>query len=414
MIQIRSALSFLAIVAGMLILAPVNRAAENGLPIAKPESVGMSSERLQRINRFIKDYIDTNQIAGAVTLVARRGKVVHFEAQGWRHKEESQPMQKDTLFSLASMTKPIVSTALMMLWEDGKFMLDDPIAKWLPSYADKQVLVDGRLVKPNRPVTVRHVLTHTSGLTLAPEGGSQTPATTLSELIERAAPLPLRFHPGDTWLYGDSTDFVGILVEKISGIGLDQFLRERIFQPLGMNDTHYNIPREKVSRVAAIYRPDKSGKIELLRKPEYREPATLIRGGSGLSATAADYVRFAQMLLNRGELDGVRLLGRMTVDAMFTNQIGTDKLVYVRGAGYRFGLGGAVLTDRAKAPDALSLGTWTWGGANGTIFWIDPVEELIPIMMIQINPYSHFSIRPLYSVVASQAIIDTNVRHGGS
>jgi len=291
-----------------------------------------------------------------------------------------------------------------MLWEDGRFMLDDPISKWLPSTAGKEVLVDGRLVKPDRPVTVRHVLTHTSGLTL-PQAQGQPPAKTLQELIERAAPVPLRFHPGDRWLYGDSTDYVGALVEKISGNSLDQFLRERIFDPLGMHDTQYNIPREKVARVAAIYRPDKEGRITLFRKPEFHEPTTLMRGAGGLNGTATDYFRFAQMLLNGGELDGVRLLGRMTVDMMFTNQIGTDKLVYVRGAGYGFGLGGAVLLDRAKAADALSVGTWTWGGANGTIFWIDPVEELIPIMMIQINPYSHFNIRPLFSVMASQAVI---------
>jgi CubicO group peptidase (beta-lactamase class C family) len=397
-----------------LALAPSNRAGENGLPQAKPEAVGMSSERLQKVSRFVKEYIDNDQIAGAVTLVARRGRIVHFEAQGWRHKEENQPMPKDALFSLASMTKPIVSTALMMLWEDGRFMLDDPIARWLPAYADKQVLVDGRLVKPDRPVTVRHVLTHTSGLTLSREGGPQEPAKTLAEMIDRAASTPLRFHPGDRWLYGDSTDYVGILVEKISGQSLDEFLRERIFRPLGMVDTAYNVPREKVARVAAIYRPDKDGKIELFRKPEYREPTTLFRGVAGLSGTAADYVRFAQMLLNGGELDGVRLLGRATIDLMFTNQIGTDKLVYVRGAGYGFGLGGAVLLDRARAADALSVGTWTWGGANGTIFWIDPVEELIPILMIQINPYGHLNIRPLFSVAVSQAIVDRKRTLGGS
>lgn len=382
-------------------------AAEGELPMAKAETVGVSTKRLDRVKAFIQEYIDTNQIAGAVTLIARKGKVVHYEAQGWRSKEDNQQMPRDGIFALASMTKPIVSTALMMLWEDGKFMLDDPIAKWLPSYAKKQVLVNGQLVTPVRPVTVRHVLTHTSGLVLTQQGQELPPAKTLSELIERAAPYPLRFHPGDNWLYGDSTDFVGILVEKISGQPLDRFLRERIFTPLGMNDTFYHVPREKVARVAAMYRPDDQGKIALMRKPEYREPQTLMRGAGGLNGTAADYFRFSQMLLNGGELNGTRLLGRMTVDMMFSNHIGTGKRVYVRGDGYGFGLGGAVLTDPAKAADALSIGTWTWGGANGTIFWIDPVEELIPIMMIQITPYSHFNIRPLFSVVASQAVVDS-------
>ena len=379
--------------------------------MANPESVGMSTKRLERVKAYMQDYIDTNQIAGSVTLIARKGKIVHYEAQGWRDKEAQQPMQRDTIFTLMSMTKPIVSTALMMLWEDGKFLLDDPISKWLPSYADKQVLVDGKLVKPSRPVTVRHVLTHTSGLSLDPPGpaagvqGQARPRpTTLGEAIERAAPVPLAFHPGERWQYGASTDFVGILVEKISGMTLDEFLQKRIFEPLSMRDTWYNVPRDKVNRVAAVYSPGEGGKIALFRKPEFREPTTYFPGVAGLNGTAADYFRFSQMLLNGGELNGVRLLGKNTVNLMFENHIGTDKRVYVRGDGYGFGLGGAVLLDRAKAPDALSVGTWTWGGAWGTIFWIDPVEELIPIMLIQISSYNHFNIRPLFSVVASQAI----------
>ena len=403
--------------------APLAQSPSTDLPIARPETVGVSSKRLDRVKAYIQDYIDTNQIAGAVTLIGRKGKVVHYEAQGWRYKEENQPMAKDTIFTLMSMTKPIVSTALMMLWEDGRFMLDDPISKWLPAYADKMVLEDGKLVKPRRPVTVRHVLTHTSGLTLTPpkptssgtpEGTpaptttapEQTRAKSLAELIDRAAPYPLSFHPGENWQYGDSTDYVAILVEKISGMPLDAFVRTRILEPLGMRDTHYNVPREKVNRTAAVYRPDEKGKIQLLRKPEFREP-TFGRGVAGLNGTAADYFKFAQMLLNGGEYNGQRLLGRMTVDMMLSNHIGAGKRVYVRGDGYGFGLGGAVLTDPAKAPDALSIGTWTWGGAYGTIFWIDPVEELIPIMLIQITPYTHFNIRPLFSVVASQAVVDS-------
>ena len=415
-----------ALVVAGLLTAGIVPVGQTDLPVAKPETVGVSSKRLERVKAYIQDYIDTNQIAGAVTLIARKGKVVHHEAQGWRHKEENQPMAKDTIFTLMSMTKPIVSTALMMLWEDGRFMLDDPISKWLPNYADKMVLEEGKLVKPRRPVTVRHVLTHTSGLTLtppsppaperqAPEGAPTTPATTapqqpratsLAELIDRAAPYPLSFHPGERWQYGDSTDYVAILVEKIAGQPLDDFVRARILDPLGMRDTHYNVPREKVNRTAAVYRPDEKGKIQLFRKPEFREP-TFGRGVAGLNGTAGDYFRFAQMLLNGGEYNGQRLLGRMTVDMMFSNHIGTGKRVYVRGDGYGFGLGAAVLTDPAQAPDALSIGSWSWGGAYGTIFWIDPVEELIPIMLIQISPYSHFNIRPLFSVVASQAVVDS-------
>ena len=424
-VRVRLTFAF-AVIVGLVITAH-RTMAQADLPFAKAETVGMSSKRLERINAFIKDYIDTNQIAGAVTLVARKGKIVHFDSQGWRYKEESQPMEKDAIFSLASMTKPIVSTALMMLWEEGKFMLDDPIAKWLPSYASKQVLdpLTGRRV-PARPVTVRHVLSHTSGLSLTasantnpltdgepidPQAPAQSAASgrpnTLLEAIERAAATPLAFQPGDRWQYGSSTDFVAILVEKMSGMTIDEFVRTRIFQPLGMRDTFYNVPREKATKVAAIYRPDKDGKITLLRKPEYHEPTTYFPGVAGLNGTAADYFRFSQMLLNGGEYNGQRLLGRMTVNMMITNQIGTGKPVYIRGDGYGFGLGFAVLTDPAKAPDALSIGTFTWGGANGTLFWIDPQEDLIGIMMIQINPYSHFNIRPLFSVAVSQAITDS-------
>ena len=430
-------LGILLLFAGTLVTAPP-RAVNKELPIAKAETVGMSSQRLERVHAFIQDFIDKNQISGAVTLIARKGKIVHYEAQGWRYKEERQPMPKDAIFALASMTKPIVSTALMMLWEEGKFRLDDPISKWLPSYANKMVMVDGKLVKA-RPVTVRHILTHTSSLTMnpnervnntspenpdlpaaaaapqqqAPPAGTRP--KTLAEAIERAAPIPLLFQPGDRWQYGSSTDFVAILVEKMSGVTIDEFLRKRMFEPLGMNDTHYNIPQDKVGRVAAIYRfpqrtggqPDPLGTLQLVRKPQYQEPTTYFPGVAGLNGTAADYWRFSQMLLNGGELDGVRLLGRATVDMMFTNHIGSGKTVYVRGEGFGFGLGAAVLTDPAKSADALSIGSWSWGGANGTIFWIDPVEDMIPIMMIQNPTHAVLNIRPLFSVVAEQTIVDS-------
>jgi CubicO group peptidase (beta-lactamase class C family) len=388
----------------IVLAIPFCLSAQSDVPMAKAETVGMSSQRLERIHAFMQDYIDTNQIAGSVTLVARKGKVVHFEAQGWRYKEENQPMEKDAIFSLMSMTKPIVSTALMMLWEDGKFMLDDPISKWLPAYTKMMVNdpVQGR-VPATHPITIRNILSHTSGLSLEPGNRPKT----LLENIERSAARPLAFQPGERWQYGASTDYVAALVEKISGKTVDEFVRQRIFEPLGIRDTYYNIPKEKVNRVAAVYGPDKDGKIVLRRKPEYHEPTTYFPGVAGLNGTAADYFRFCQMVLNGGEYEGHRLLGRMTVDMMITNQIGTGKPVYIRGAGYGFGLGYGILTDPSKAPDALSIGTFTWGGADGTLFWIDPVEDLIGIMMIQVNPYSHFNIRPLFSVVVSQAITDS-------
>lgn len=425
----------IAIVAGTTVVSN-HPAAQMDLPMAKPETVGMSTKRLERIHDYIEGYMDRHEIAGATTLVARHGKVVHFEAQGFRDKEDNAPMQKDTIFSLMSMTKPIVSTALMILWEEGRFLLDDPIANWLPSYVNKQVMENGKLVKAI-PVTIRHILTHTSGLTLtaAPaaiaenvlataeqrdaalqqqqqrqaQAGAPAQARpkTLAEAIDRAASLPLNFQPGTKWEYGASTDFVAVLVEKMSGTTIDQFARDRIFQPLGMRDTSYNIPREKVGRIAAVYRPDEDGKITLLRKPEFREPTTYFPGVAGMNGTAADYFRFSQMLLNGGEYEGQRLLGRMTVNNMFSNHIGSGKTVYVRGEGWGFGLGAGVLTDPAKSADGLSIGTWSWGGADGTLFYIDPQEDVVALLMVQLNPYARSGIRPRFSNVVSQAIVDS-------
>jgi CubicO group peptidase (beta-lactamase class C family) len=230
---------------------------------------------------------------------------------------------------------------------------------------------------------------------------------TLQEAIDRAAPLPLAFQPGTRWQYGSSTDFVAVLVEKMTGMTIDRYVREKIFQPLGMTDTYYNIPKEKAARVAAVYRPGRDGQISLLRKPEFREPTIYFPGVAGLNGTAADYFRFAQMLLNGGEYNGQRLLGRMTVDNMFSNHIGSGKSVYVRGDGYGFGLGAGVLTDPSATQDGFSPGTWTWGGADGTIFYIDPQEDLIAILMVQLNQYNRSQIRPKFSNVVTQAIIDS-------
>ena len=400
--------------------AGLRAAAEPAL--VAPESVGMSSERLRRIDTYIQEYIDTDQIAGAVTVVARRGEVVRLEAQGWRHKEADAPMTTDTIFEMMSMTKPIVSAALMMLFEEGRFLLDDPISKWLPEYADHTVRLPGYLgaqpVAAARPVTVRHVLTHTSGLTMRPGNRGLTPAqrdqvtnggkghATLREHVRAAAVIPGYFHPGDRWLYGDSTNYVAALVEEISGQPLDRFLRERIFDPLGMDDTFYFVPREKLDRVAAVYRPTADGTVEMMREPTFVEPTRYFPGIAGLHSTAIDYIRFAQMIAKGGELDGVRLLGRMTVNSMITNQIGALP-VDVRGPGYGFGLGFGILTNPARAVDSLSAGSYTWGGAYGTLYWADPVEDLIGILLIQLRPYNHFNIRPMFSNVVTQAVVDS-------
>ena len=411
-----------AVVVALALLSPILRAGgaeDDNLPMASPEEVGMSSERLQRVSALMQRHIDQNLLAGTVSLIARHGKVVHLEAQGFNNKDAGVPMATDNIFTIMSMTKPIVTVALMSLYEEGHFLLDDPISKWLPDYADKTIRRAGgaRTVSEPaaRPITVRHVLSHTSGLSIrppTPPRGGQTPTrpAALAEAVDRAADVPLAFHPGDEWQYGASTDYVAILVEKISGMSLDDFLRERIFEPLGMQDTYYNIPESKVGQVAAVYRPSGPGNtIELFRAPTYREPTRYFGGQAGLSSTAADYFRFHQMMLNGGELDGVRILSPRTINLMVSNHIG-DKLVYIRGPGYGFGLGYGIVMDSGLANDHLSPGSFLWGGAWGTVAWVDPVEDILGVLMMQITSYRHLTVRQDFSTVTSQAIIETN-RH---
>lgn len=402
----------------------------DGVPTARPESVGMSSRRLQRIDDVMQDYIDRYEIAGAVTLVARRGKVVHFSAIGYRDAESETPMTHDTIFRIASMTKPIASVALMMMYEEGHFQLRDPIAKWLPEFADMQVAVPApaherlggryKLVSAVRPITVQQVLTHTAGLPNAYRGIMQPefeemasqfqPGDTVGDMLQRLANLPLNFHPGDKWEYGRATDIVGRLVEVMSGQTLDEFLKERIFDPLEMTDTHFYLPESKLSRFATLYRPGDNGKIELAEAPttESRfiaEPHVYFSGAGGLVSTARDYFRFHQMMLNGGELEGTRFLSRKTVELMTTNHIG-DKEIWLAGPGYGFGLGYAIVTDLGQSGSPRSEGSYYWGGAYGTIFWVDPKEELIGILMEQIRPYTHINTRADMATMTYQAIVD--------
>ena len=425
--KIRVLSAAVAVIAAALLLsgAGVRGANLADLPRAAPEEVGMSSERLRRVSAVMQRYIDDDRVAGTVTLIARHGKVVHLEAQGWRDKAAGQRMPDDAIFRLMSMTKPIVSVALMMLYEEGHFLLDDPISKWLPAYPDKEVELrtPARTSRTAaaRPVTVRHVLTHTSGLQYATwpnwagpgeetEDGVERPDT-LADAIENSAEVPLAFHPGEEWQYGASTDYVAILVEKISGMSVRDFLRQRIFEPLGMDDTYYNVPRSKVDRVAAVYRPaGPDNRIELFMAPQYHEPRTYFGGVAGLHSTVADYFLFQQMMLNGGELNGVRILSPRTVNLMISNHVG-DKNVYVRGPGYGFGLGFGILLDPAKANDHLSPGSFMWGGAWGTLSWVDPVKDMLAVFMMQITSYRHLNVRRDVATVASQAIVESHRHH---
>jgi CubicO group peptidase (beta-lactamase class C family) len=395
------------------------------LPMAKPEEVGMSTERLERFTEIMDGYVERGELAGAVTLVARHGKVVYLRASGSKYREGGEPMTEDTIFRIASMTKPIVSVALMMLYEEGRFLLDDPISNWLPEYAepmvaerapdDERVAEPYKLVPARRPITVRHVLTHTAGLAnsyrgmtreLLREANADVPRTTVRDQVRREAAVPLNFHPGEDWEYGGATNHVGVLVEEISGSTLDEFLRKRIFEPLRMHDTHFNVPEGKVSRMAALYRPDEQGKAVLADAPAFREPTQYFSGAGGLSSTAADYWRFSQMLVNGGELDGARILSRRTIDLMISNHIG-DSNVWLMGPGYKFGLGFRVLVDPGKAWEHLTTGSFGWGGAFNTYFFVDPNEDMIGISMTQIRPYTHLDTRAQLGILATQAIVDS-------
>ena len=410
--------------------APADLPQMDGVPTAEPESVGMSAKRLERLDRVMQGYIDRNEVAGVVTLVARRGKVVHFSALGQRDVEAGAPMTHDAIFRIASMTKPIASVALMMLYEEGRFQLRDPIARWLPEFADMQVAVPAppqerltgryKTVPATRPITVQQILTHTAGLANSYRGITQPefmelvaprkPGDTVGAMLKRLATLPLNFQPGDHWEYGRATDVVGRLVEVLSGQTLDAYLKERIFEPLYMVDTHFYLPQSKLDRFAALYRPNAEGAIELSEAPtaESRfvaEPHTYFSGAGGLVSTARDYFRFHQMMLNGGELDGVRILGRKTVELMTANHTG-DKGIWLAGPGYGFGLGYAVVTDLGPSGTPRSEGSYYWGGAFGTIFWVDPSEELIGILMEQIRPYTHLNVRPDLATMTYQAIVD--------
>ena len=397
----------------------------SGLPMADPESVGMSAERLQRIDAFTQRYIDNEMVAGTVTLVARQGKVVHFSAQGMKDVERNQVMTTDTIFRMASMTKPIASVALMMLYEEGLFQLDDPISDWLPEFKNMMVEVeqaDGSIsLEPAKtPISFTHILTHTAGLMNSYRGDIARYSEVsrvqgdenLASWTERLATLPLRYEPGTRWEYSAATSVVGRLVEVMSGDDLDTFFRERIFEPLQMTDTHFYLPPDKVNRFATLYGPDADNGNRMMltevgdeRSNYVSGPRAFFSGAGGLVSTAHDYIRFQQMMLNGGELDGVRLLGSITVELIFANHTG-DLPLWLSGPGYGFGLGYSVVMDRAVAHTSDTEGSVSWGGAFGTMFWIDPEEELVAIILTQIRPYSHIRLREGFHNVVNQAIVD--------
>lgn len=400
-----------------------------GLPMADPESVGMSSERLARIAPAMQQYIDDQLVPGVVTLVARKGKVVHFETHGYMDVDSGTPMRPDAIFRIASMTKPITSVALMMLWEEGAFQLRDPVSRFIPEFANPQVSTtadasgnSGSLIPASREPTIRDMLTHTAGMANSYIGNSRyyssqsgvRPDDTLASYIDRLAAMPLNYHPGEAWQYSAATDVVGRLVEVISGQTLADFMQERIFSPLGMNDTHFYLDDDKGGRLMSQYTPGPNNNQIVLQDPgssESRwissENKRVFRGAGGLVSTPHDYLRFQQAMLNGGELDGVRLLSPNTLDLMMSNHTG-DLPLWLPGPGFGFGLGWAVVEDRGAAATPMSEGSAYWGGAYCTIAWIDREQELVGILMTQVRPYNHMNIRQDFQVLAHQALIELN------
>jgi CubicO group peptidase (beta-lactamase class C family) len=406
------------------------------MEIASPESVGLSSQRLRRVDDHLKAaYVDTGKIAGALTLVARHGRVVHCSPVGLMDRERGKPMQTDTIFRIYSMTKPVASVALMMLHERGLFQLSDPVHKWLPAWEHLRVYRYGQY--PNfvsqpaeRPMTVRDLLTHTSGLSYGiMERGHLDAAyrklgitdghPTLADLVERLGQLPLEFSPGTRWGYSVATDVVARLVEVLSGRGFDEYVREEILRPLGMVDTAYTVPAEKIPRYAANYLRSPQGTTTLYDDPAnsaYAKPKTLFLGSTGLVSTAADYLRFAEMLRRGGELDGVRLLGSRTVRYMTKNHLpgGVDlagiatesSFSETRYEGVGFGLGFSVTLDPVRMQVPGSVGEYGWGGMASTSFWVDPVEDMTVVFMTQLVPSSALLVRTEVKSMVYAALVD--------
>jgi CubicO group peptidase (beta-lactamase class C family) len=360
------------------------------VPIAPAETIGLSTPGLKAYGQALQGLVDEGRLAGVSTLVARHGKVAMMEAFGYQDLEARKPLTRDTIFRIASMTKPIVGAAMMMLYEQGKWTLDDPVAKHIPEFKDLMVAGPNGPVPQAHPMTMRELMSHTAGFDV--NGGYTKlgiPDNTkpLQAMIDALARLPLPAQPGSDWRYGPSVNIQGYIVEKLSKQPLDEFLRARIFQPLQMKDTGFWVDASRQARLATLY--TYGNDLEVIRAPEQREPVTrpvFLSGSGGLLSTLGDYWRFAQAMLNGGELEGARILKRETVQLMRTNVLNEGVMVDLYGPkedGIGFGLDFALVMDPAKANTPRGRNTFYWGGAFGTWFWIDPTNDLIVVGMIQ-------------------------------
>ncbi|MBV8408267.1 MAG: beta-lactamase family protein [Alphaproteobacteria bacterium] len=410
------------------------------LPLVSPEQVGLSAPRLDRVRKWMHHWVESGRLAGMVTVVMRHGELAFAETVGKQDVERNRPMRPDTIFRIYSMTKPLTSTAIMMLYEEGRFQLDDPISKFIPAFANPRVYAGGSRgkidsVPGEREINFRDLLTHTSGLTYGfmesnpvdalyrakPGVDFQTGDTSLKDIVERLATFPLIAQPGKAWNYSVATDVLGYLVEVISGQPFEKYLKEKVLNPLGMVDSDFHVPADKHERFAANYQAGPSnanggGKLELIDDPgksRYLAPRKVNSGGGGLVSTASDYLRFCKFMLNKGELDGVRLLGRKTVELMTMNHLkgdmadmGMPRFSESTYYGIGFGLGFSVTIDPAKAHILGTPGEYAWGGAASTAFWCDPKEDMAVVLLTQLMPSSTYPIRRELRVLAYQAIVD--------
>ncbi len=408
--------------------AKTSRMAVFQMEVVEPESVGLSSHRLEKLNGLMASYIDSGKYPGTTTLVARHGKVAHLSFQGRSNVANDAAIARDTIFRIYSMSKPITSTALIMLYEDGHFMLDDPVSRFIPGWDNLKVYTPKGTVPADRPMQIRDLLTHTSGLTygfmnahpvdaMYRDQGVES-ARDLTEMVERLADMPLLFSPGSRWSYSVATDVCGYLVQTIADQSFDEFLTERLFTPLGMVDTDFWVPADKAHRLAANYSRTPEDGMRLVEPPgrsTYLTKPSRFSGGGGLVSTIDDYFRFAQMLLNKGELDGTRILGRKTIELMTSNHMpGNGDLASMGQSvfsetpydGIGFGLGFSVMLNPPTANILGTPGEFAWGGAASTYFFVDPGEDMLAIQLTQLLPSSAYPVRRELRVLTYQSLID--------
>jgi CubicO group peptidase (beta-lactamase class C family) len=418
------AAAFVSFIAGSFVYAAA-------LPKARPAEVGLSAERLARLGRAMQTFVDEDRTKGIVVLLMRNGKVVYHEAFGKLDPEKGTPMPLDAIFRIASQTKAITTTAVMTLFEEGRFLLDDPISKYIPELAGARVAVPSAekgakeylTIPVKRPITIRDLLTHTAGISYGDGPAKKeylkagihgwnlsAKDVTIGEFIRNLAALPFDAQPGEKWVYGYNTDILGYLVERVSGMSLDAYFRKAITGPLGMTDTHFFLPEEKLGRFTPVYGVGDDGKLKIVEAAAdcsyVKGPRKCFAGGAGLLATADNYARFLQMLLNGGELAGVRILGPKTVELMTADHVGN----LYNGGTEGFGLGFSITTKLGRSGMPGTPGSYGWGGAYLTGYWVDPVEKLVAVFMTQLLPAGGIDIKDKFKAMVYQSIAESYER----